>query len=111
MPRPELGVFSRKWTLPILREVFALGEARFSEIRRRNDGLSDRILSFRLGDLCRAGLVERRVRGGPRPDVVYALTWSGQAAMRIASAFLEFGVHSLASSVYGGGAIRSATDL
>lgn len=99
--RPDPGVFGKKWTLPILRDVYTLGEARFSEIQRRNDGLSDRVLSLRLRDLSRAGLLERRVRAGSRPDVTYALTPAGGAAIRIVGAFVEYGIHALAAQVHG----------
>jgi len=86
---------------PILRSVYALKEARFSEIQRRNEGLSDRVLSLRLVELRREGLIERRVTDGSRPDIAYVLTSSGRAAIRIVGAFVEFGPHVLAERVYG----------
>lgn len=98
--RPDPGVLGKKWTFLILRDVYALGDARFSEIRRRNEGLSDRVLSLRLRELSREGLLERRVGSGPRPEVTYSLTETGGAAIRIVGAFVEYGVHALARQVY-----------
>jgi DNA-binding HxlR family transcriptional regulator len=44
------------------------------EIRRRIDGISDRMLSQTLGQLERDGMVERTVRSSIPPHVDYALT-------------------------------------
>jgi len=95
------GVLGKKWTLPILRDVYTLGEARFSDIRPRNEGLSDRVLSLRLRELSREGLLERRVGSGSRPGVTYVLTGTGGAAIRVVGAFVEYGVHALAAQVHG----------
>jgi len=86
---------------PILRSVYALKEARFSEIQRRNEGMSDRVLSPLLAELRRQDLIERRLTDCSRPDIAYVLTRSGRAAIRIVGAFVEFGPHVLAERVYG----------
>ena len=54
------------------------GPAGFAELRRTL-GISDSMLSDRLGELTRAGLVERTVDAGPPTSVTYALTDSGLA--------------------------------
>lgn len=97
--RPHLGIFGRKWTLPLIRDLHVLGEARYSDLRRRNEGLSDRVLSMRLRDLREEGLVERLV---DRRDlrVSYRLTPRGRAAMGIVAAFLQFGILALADQIH-----------
>lgn len=99
--RPEAGVLGKKWTLPILRDVHALRAARFSEILHRNEGLSDRLLSLRLRELSREGLVQRHVGTESPPTVTYSLTAIGGAAIRVVEAFVEYGVQALATQIYG----------
>ncbi|GAB3812213.1 helix-turn-helix domain-containing protein [Tessaracoccus terricola] len=50
------------------------GALRFGEIRRRIDGISDRMLSQTLSQLEHDGMVHRTVRSGIPPHVDYALT-------------------------------------
>lgn len=59
---------------------------RFSEIRRRVDGISDRMLSQTLGDLERDGMVVRTVHSTIPPHVSYALTPLG---LRVADPLQE----------------------
>ncbi|MDJ1372098.1 winged helix-turn-helix transcriptional regulator [Gulosibacter molinativorax] len=51
---------------------------RFGEIRRRIDGISDRMLSQTLGQLERDGMVVRTVHSSIPPNVDYALTDLGK---------------------------------
>lgn len=51
---------------------------RFGEIRRRVDGISDRMLSQTLGQLERDGMVKRTVHSNIPPNVDYALTPLGE---------------------------------
>ena len=51
---------------------------RFGEIRRRVDGISDRMLSQTLGQLEREGVVVREVRSAIPPHVDYELTPLGR---------------------------------
>lgn len=99
--RPDAGVLGKKWTLPILRDVYVLGEARFSDLRRRNGGLSDRLLSIRLRELSREGLLERHLGSGSGRPVTYSLTGIGGAAIRVVEAFVEYGVQALATQIFG----------
>lgn len=54
------------------------GAMRFGEIRRRVDGISDRMLSQTLGQLERDGMVRRTVHSSIPPHVDYALTPLGE---------------------------------
>lgn len=53
------------------------GRQRFSEVRRRVDGISDRMLSQTLGQLERDGMVARTVLSTIPPKVEYQLTSLG----------------------------------
>jgi DNA-binding HxlR family transcriptional regulator len=68
-------IFANRWTPVIVRNLL-LGCETFSEIRAGAPGISRTLLSQRLRDLERWGVVERRVARNRR--VTYALTEAGQ---------------------------------
>src|SRR5579862_8772966 len=67
----------RRWTGAILR-VLMDGALRFSEIAQAVPELSDRLLSERMKELERRGMVERRVIAGPPLRVEYSLSQMGR---------------------------------
>ena len=67
----------KRWTLPILAALMH-GPARFSEVGRAVPGVSERMLSERLQELCEAGIVERQVEAGPPLGTWYRLTATGE---------------------------------
>ena len=67
----------RRWTGAILA-VLMEGALRFSEIAQAVPELSDRLLSERMKELERRGMVERRVISGPPLKVEYSLSQMGQ---------------------------------
>jgi DNA-binding HxlR family transcriptional regulator len=71
------GFFGKRWTGVILATLLD-GPAGFSELRRAVGGISDSVLSERLAELGRAGLVTRTVSQGPPLAVTYELTTAGQ---------------------------------
>ena len=67
----------KRWN-GVLLGTLIQGPLGYAELRR-SLGISDSMLSDRLAELGRAGLVERTVEEGPPLSVLYALTESGQA--------------------------------
>ena len=67
----------RRWTGAILR-VLMDGALRFSEIAQAVPELSDRLLSERMKELERRGIVQRRVISGPPLRVEYSLSEMGR---------------------------------
>ena len=57
------------------------GPAGFRELSRAIDGISDSVLSDRLSDLTKGGLILRTVDEGPPLAVSYSLTDRGRALM------------------------------
>lgn len=55
------------------------GPKRFGELTRRLEVVSERMLSARLKELAKEGIIERRVVPGPPVQVEYALTEKGKA--------------------------------
>ncbi|SOD71399.1 HxlR family transcriptional regulator [Jatrophihabitans sp. GAS493] len=70
----------KRWNGVILANLFD-GPASFSTLSRGVSGISDSMLSDRLSELGRAGLVKRTVAEGPPVMVVYELSPSGQALL------------------------------
>lgn len=74
------GFLGKRWNGIILGTLMN-GPSGFSELRRTVAGISDSVLSERLGELARAGLVDRNVDDGPPISVEYRLTDSGKALL------------------------------
>jgi DNA-binding HxlR family transcriptional regulator len=70
----------KRWN-GVLLATLLNGPATFSELRRSVHGISDSMLSDRLGELSRAGLISRTVDDGPPVAVDYALTPAGTALL------------------------------
>jgi DNA-binding HxlR family transcriptional regulator len=68
----------KRWSGVVLGTL-SEGPAGFRELSRAIGGISDSMLSDRLADLGRAGLIERTVDPGPPVAVSYALTDRGRA--------------------------------
>ncbi|WP_089010066.1 winged helix-turn-helix transcriptional regulator [Micromonospora viridifaciens] len=68
----------KRWN-GVLLGTLANGPAGFAELGRALPGISESVLSDRLGELCRVGLVSRTVREGPPLGVSYQLTERGAA--------------------------------
>jgi DNA-binding HxlR family transcriptional regulator len=84
---PAAGALSRafrflgkRWNAVVLGHLSA-GPAGFRDLSRAIDGISDSVLSDRLADLARGGLIIRTVEEGPPLAVSYALTERGRALM------------------------------
>ncbi|MCX4641643.1 helix-turn-helix transcriptional regulator [Streptomyces sp. NBC_00056] len=86
-----LGLVGERWTLLVLREVFA-GLHRFDEIADHL-GISRRVLTERLGQLVDAGLLERRSyrEAGQRARQEYHLTSPAHDLQWVLAALLQYG--------------------
>jgi DNA-binding HxlR family transcriptional regulator len=68
-----MELLDERWTMLVIRELL-LGSRHFNDIRRGVPKMSPSLLSKRLRDLTRAGIVERRDEGR---EVAYGLTAAG----------------------------------
>ncbi|PTT92894.1 transcriptional regulator [Pelomonas sp. HMWF004] len=66
------------WAVLILITLREEGRLRFSELRRRAEGVSEKMLSQTLQTLAKDGLIERHARPVVPPHVEYTLTPLGQ---------------------------------
>ncbi|MFD6393026.1 winged helix-turn-helix transcriptional regulator [Nocardia sp. NPDC060259] len=85
--RQLLSVLADKWVLLVLGALRAAdGPVRFNELRRRLDGITQKMLTKTLRDLERDGLVRRTVYPTVPPRVEYAITALGADLGRISHA-------------------------
>jgi DNA-binding HxlR family transcriptional regulator len=68
-----------KWTLLVIEELGSGGKLRFTQLRDRIGGVSQKMLTKTLRALERDGLVTRRVHPVVPPHVDYELTKLGEA--------------------------------
>lgn len=83
-----------KWSMYIIHVLANEGPLRFSELRRRVDGVSQRMLTVTLRGLERDGLVSRAMYPEVPPRVEYQLTELGATLRQIVHALIEWsGAH------------------
>ena len=68
-----------KWTLLVIDALAGAGEVRFSDLRQRVGGVSQKMLTKTLRQLERDGLVTRHVHAEVPPRVDYRLTPLGES--------------------------------
>jgi DNA-binding HxlR family transcriptional regulator len=83
-----------KWSVHVIHVLGAAGTLRFGELRRRVDGVSQRMLTVTLRGLERDGLVRRTMYPEVPPRVEYSLTRLGATLREIVRALIEWsGAH------------------
>ncbi|GBD12844.1 HTH-type transcriptional regulator YodB [bacterium HR24] len=80
-----VAIIAKPWT-PIVIRALLSGPRRFSQIREYVGHISDRVLSQRLKELEREGIVERRVIPSSPVRVEYALTEKGHELQQVVEA-------------------------
>jgi DNA-binding HxlR family transcriptional regulator len=88
------GFLGKRWN-GVLLATLAYGPLGFSEVRRAVVGISDSVLSERLAELTKAGLITRTVESGPPVAVLYALTASGEALLPALAKLTEWAEQNL----------------
>jgi DNA-binding HxlR family transcriptional regulator len=93
MIRDLLDHLSDKWTLLVVG-MLESGPVRYSEIKNRVPGISQRMLTLTLKKLERDGLVSRRSFAEVPPRVEYSLTELGRTLLAPAVAFARWAMES-----------------
>jgi DNA-binding HxlR family transcriptional regulator len=83
-----MELLDERWTMLVVRELVT-GSQQFNELRRGLPRMSPSLLSKRLQQLTRAGIVERRTEEG---GVRYVLTPAGQELRPVVEALGAWGV-------------------
>lgn len=89
-----LNIIGDRWTLLILHELL-IGETNFNDIKLKLPGLSANLLSTRLKDLEKAGLIVSELYSMHPPRYAYKLTESGKALETVFNAIILWGADYL----------------
>lgn len=89
------SVLGKRWNGMIL-EVLGEGPLSFVGLRRAVRGISDAVLSDRLGELAEVELIARDVDPGPPVAVTYSLTDAGERLMPVLQQLGEWAEGNLA---------------
>lgn len=90
-----LDLVGKRWALLVVREL-VLGPRRFTDLLGGLPGVSTNVLSNRLRQLERSGVVQRRLLPPPAASTVYELTPYGRELEPIVLALGRWGARSLA---------------
>jgi len=83
--RLALDRIADKWTVLIVGRL-ATGTRRFGELRREIDGISPKVLTQKLRELERDGVITRKIYARVPPKVEYNLTPLGQTLIGLLDA-------------------------
>ena len=97
--RDLLDRIGDKWTVLVLGELAKHGACRFSELRKRLSGVSEKMLTQTLRAVERDGLVLRTVYPAVPVRVEYALTPLGQTLREPLKALTEWSVRHVAEVI------------
>lgn len=90
------SLLGKRWSGRILGALME-GPVRFAELRRAVSGISESMLSQRLGELIDEGLVRREIIEGPPLGAAYRLTESGMALRPALQELIRWSVGHLES--------------
>ena len=85
-----------KWSVYVIYQLGEAGTLRFGELRRRVEGISQRMLTVTLRTLERDGLVSRKMYPEVPPRVEYTLTPLGATLRGIVGQLVEWSQAHLA---------------
>jgi DNA-binding HxlR family transcriptional regulator len=88
--RELLDRIGDKWTVHVIVLLAKAGTLRFSDLRRRAEGISQRMLTVTLRGLERDGLVARTVHPEVPPRVEYTLTPLGETVRDIVRSLMDW---------------------
>jgi len=89
-----LDLIGERWALLVVREL-ALGPKRFTDLRQGLPGIATNVLSLRLRQLERDGVVTRRLLPPPAPAQVYELSELGRELVPIMLALGRWGASTM----------------
>ncbi len=87
--RDILDRIGDKWSLYVIAYL-GQGSARFTELRRNIEGISQRMLTVTLRGLERDGMITRTVRQVMPPHVEYALSPMGETLFAATQTFINW---------------------
>jgi DNA-binding HxlR family transcriptional regulator len=86
-----LSVMGGRWKASILGFLLGAGSLRYTELKKKLDGISERMLIVQLKELERDGLINRAAYAGVPPKVEYSLTPKGLSLRNVVDAMSQWG--------------------
>jgi DNA-binding HxlR family transcriptional regulator len=93
--REVLDRIGDKWTVLVLGELAESGTKRYTALRRKLDGVSEKMLTQTLRTLERDGLVRRTVHPEVPPRVEYEITELGATLSEPLKALKNWSIHHM----------------
>ena len=98
--RTTLGVLGKKWTMLIIRDIGFLKINRFNRILESIPGLTPRVLSMRLRELEKEGMIKCKQIKGEQVMIMWSLTDKGKDILPILLMLTAFGSKWYADHVF-----------
>ena len=89
--KTSLGVLGKKWTMLIIRDIGFLKIRRFNRILESIPGLTPRVLSMRLKELEREGIIKCKEVRKDQVMILWSLTEKGEDILPILLLLTAFG--------------------
>ena len=109
--KASMGVFGRKWTMLMLRDIGFRKIDRFNHLLESIAGLTPRVLSMRLKELEKDGIIKKISEEDSSGIVRWTLTEKGEDALPILMRLIAFGSKWYASDVFEDKVPRSLNEI
>ena len=103
-------IIGKKWTVLIIREILR-GNAQFNRFMENIEGISPKVLTERLRELDRLGIIRRRIVSEYPIRVEYSLTDLGKAFEPVLLAAASFSMKCMPKIVFKDGKPRTPSQL
>jgi DNA-binding HxlR family transcriptional regulator len=103
-------ILGKRWTMPILREMFR-GVTQFSRFHENIKGINPRMLSLRLRELQRSGMVKRRIVSEYPLRAEYELTELGLDVEKVLVEAALYSMRNFPKAVFKDGKPRGPEQL
>jgi DNA-binding HxlR family transcriptional regulator len=109
--KTSLGVLGKKWTPLIIRDIGFLKIGHFNQILKSISGITPRVLSMRLKELEKEGIIECIKEDGPPMSVLWMLTDKGKDVLPILTLLTAFGSKWYSETVFEDKKPRKLTEI
>ncbi len=109
--KASMGVFGRKWTMLLLRDIGFRKIDRFNHLLESVPGLTPRVLSMRLKELEKDGIIQKTLGESSSGIVRWTLTEKGEDALPILMRLIAFGSKWYAKEVFDDKVPRSLNEI
>lgn len=103
-------VIGKRWTVLIIREILR-GNTQFNRFMENIDGISPKVLTERLRELERLGIIRRRIVSEYPVRVEYSLTDTGKGFEPVLLSAASFSMKYMPRAVFKDGKARTPQEI